>query len=219
MIQPGTPLTAIQQRVISWIYERWLGGYGFPSKSQFRNAWPEFDLNESLQHDIFLKALYNRGIKPPNVLEEGLTNEQVAAIATICNFADRRSRTAKLKSLGISVTKWQGWLKDKAFREYLHTFSAANFEDNVHVAHEGLLNAVDRGSVDAIKFYMEITGRYTQGSQETQNIKIVLARVIESIQRHVKDPEILRSIATDFESIMSGGNPQPAQLTSPIIDI
>lgn len=206
MITSGTPLTALQQRVIGWINERWMAGLGFPSDNLVYKRFPEFDLKESLQHDIFLKALHNRGIILPSVHDE-LTNEQLAAISVVCNFADQRSRSAKLRSLGITATKWQGWMKNKSFKKYLHDLSATNFQDNVHVAHEGLLKAVDRGSVDAIRFYLESTGRYTQSSAESQNIKIILARVIESIQKHVKDPNVLRAIAQDFELIMAGKAP------------
>jgi hypothetical protein len=175
-----------------------------------KDTFPDFDAVAHLRNPTFRTALINRGIKIP--VEPGqrirdLTDEQVAAIATVLNFEDKRSRSAKLKSLGISPVQWMGWMKEPKFKKFLHQLSRENFQDSVHVAHEGMLRAVDRGDTNAIKFYMELTGRYTQSTPSEQNIRIILARVIESIQRHVQDPDILRAIATDFDAIMRGEVP------------
>jgi hypothetical protein len=199
-------LTVPQIKVIAWIEEWWLRKESFPPVDALKSFWPDFDLKESLNQELFLKALENRGISLPSA-DDVLSNEQLAAIAVMSNFRDTRSPTAKLRAIGVSWTRWQGWMKNKHFKEFLHDLAANNFSDSIDVAQRGLLSSVEKGNVDAIKFYLEATGRYTPQTTESINIKMVLAKLLEVIQMHVKDQETLRSIAADFEVVMSGGSP------------
>lgn len=208
------PLSSVQLAVINKIEEFWHRNEVFPSGDFFRNLG--FDISENLKHETFNLALVKRGINVPvvtdrseAVLPEGLTTEQVAAITTIINFEDRRPRSVKLRELGITPTQWGGWLKQKDFKSFLHQMTTTHLQDVLHVANEGLLNAVDRGDTHAIKFYYELTGRHTQESGSMQNLKVVVAKLIESVQRNVKDPDILRAISADFEIILSGGTTLP----------
>ena len=211
------PLTPEMLSVLGSIEEHWHRYSGFPSVETIKKKFPKFDINSALKHETFRLALNNRGIEAPANLDSpaamhGLTQEQVAAITTIINFDDPRPRHVKLRELGIPSAKWQGWLKNAAFKKFLHELSSSRFTDAVYVAHEGLTKAMDRGDTNAIKFYLEATGRYTQQSTSNQNIRVILARVIESIQCHIKDPEVLRAIAADFELIMKGDVPPVEQM-------
>lgn len=202
-------------RVINFIEGQWHRTQSFPPKEKFATLFPDFDLNKALNHPTFRTALDNRGIKHSwNAADDaGLTTEQQAAILTLSNFEDKRSRTKKLADLGISPTKWNGWLKNKAFREFLQEQFAFNFDGAKYIAKESLVKAMERQDVNAIKFYMEVTGEYSQQTPQIHNVRLILARVIESIQRHVSDPEILRAISQDFEVIMRGDQPsQPIMI-------
>lgn len=206
------PLTAQQLQVINYAEQHWNTHKEFPSVGLLKTRFGDrYNLEKDLKHPTFKLALDNRGIIIPdpksNNFPNELTSEQVAAIATVLDFNDKRSRRAKLQALGIPTQRWQGWLKNPVFKKYLHSLAAENFDDSIDIAQEGLVTGLQRGDVNAIKLYLEVTGRYGQESSNLSNIKIVLARVIESIQRHVKDPDTIRSIAQDFEIIMQGGNP------------
>lgn len=202
------PLTRELLEVISYVEEYWYRHEVFPPVGQLKRKYPDFDLDVALTHETFVLALTNRGIYIPknarDTIPQGLSAEQVSAILTVLDFDDKRSRPAKLKALGIEPTKWAGWLKDRNFLAFLQQLSTSKFQDSVHVAHEGLFKAMDRGDTNAIKFYMEATGRFTQASATNQNIRLILARVVESIQRHIKDPNVLQAISNDFDEIMRG---------------
>jgi|SRR5437660_1403696 len=213
------PLTPEHLRVITYIEQYWFKFNGtFPSRESLGSVFPEFDIDSALEHKTFRISLVNRGIDPPIVLQDdshfeipiGISREQLAAVLTIINFEDKRSRAAKFKELGVTPQQWQGWLKQPRFKTFLHNLSSANLQDAAYVANEALVRAMDRNDVSAIKFYHEITGRYqpqaqvAQQSQQTQNIRLILARVVEAIQRHVKDTEVLRLIGEDFEAILNG---------------
>lgn len=205
-------LSIDELKVVNWIEEQWLRKHAFPPVDQLKACFPNFDLEVALSNSVFLAALDNRGIKLPQA-DSNLTNEQLAGIALMSNFRDTRSPTAKLRSIGVSWTKWQGWMRDKHFKEYLQDLCAVNFNDSMDVAQRGLLASVEKGNVDAVKFFLEVTGRYTPQSTEVANLKLVLARILEVIQIHVKDPNVLRSIAGDFETVLAGGVPtQPKEL-------
>lgn len=201
------PLTVKQLEVINWIEEWWLRKHEFPPVESLSEFFPDFDLVSSLKNEIFLVSLSNRGIKLPKDNDDRLNNEQLAAIAVISNFRDTRSPTAKLRSIGVSWTKWQGWMRQKYFKEYLQDLCGTNFNDAMDVVQRGILGAVERGNIDAAKFYLEVTGRYTPQSTELGNIKMVLSRILEVIQIHVKDEAVLRSIASDFDRVLQGGSP------------
>jgi hypothetical protein len=100
-------------------------------------------------------------------------------------------------------------MKDPKFKEYYMTVAENHFRDALPAAQEGLLRAIDKGSVEGIKYYIELTGRHTSDSAGMQNLKTVIAKLIESIQMHVKDPVALEAIATDFDAIIKGGSPTP----------
>lgn len=205
-----------QMKVLTFIEQWWHINESFPPVGTFSKQFPDFDINESLRHEGFRLALSNRGIHAPaqvnmpgQTIPNALTPEQLAAITVMVNYADTRPRGTKLKELGISTTKWAGWMKNPVFKEYLQGLTAANFQDAMYIANEGLMKAIDRGDTNAVKFYMEITGRYTQDTPALQNVKLVVAKLVEAVQRHVKDPELLRSIGQDFDALLKGEAPPP----------
>lgn len=210
--------------MINAIEHYWHKNEVFPPNDFFK--YEKFDIVENLKHETFHLALVKRGIKVPVVVDrsnghvtpDGLTTEQVAAITTVVNFEDKRPRSVKLREMGITTTQWGGWLKDPEFKKFLHQMTTTHLQDVLHVANEGLLHAVERGDTNAIKFYYELTGRHTQESGSMQNLRVVLAKVIESIQRNVQDPEVLKAISSDFEIILAGGNPsQPVRQIEGVI--
>lgn len=210
----GTELAAI-----NFIEQTWLFSGEWPSIKEIlaRPGLARFSLSDALADPIFVSALNNRGVDIPNLVKSSsvektqssdLTPAQVACIMSLTNFHDRRSQAAKLKDLGISSTQYRGWIKNKSFKNFLHNASTTNFEDSLDHAHAGLMTAVDKGDVNAIKFYLEMTGRYNsaQDNPEIQNLKIVMAKLFEAIQRVITDPLQLAQLQQEFDYVLSGGS-------------
>lgn len=191
------PLTVSEIRLVNRVEQYWHLNRAFPPDDFFEDR-------SILNKPAFQKAMAARGISMLDS-ETGLSKEQMAAILTVTNYLDKRSQSTKLKSLGITNQQWQGWIKDPKFRTYLHSISSDSFNDALHTAHEGLMKKVESGDVNAVKFYMEVTGRYTENSGQIENMKIIIAKLIEVIQRRIKDPELLRAISTDFNTVLTGG--------------
>lgn len=194
------PMSAVEIRGLAEIEKYWYLHGKFPKIF----STPGFDLQSALKSESFVMGLFNRGIKIPDHSQE-LSDAQMAAILVVVDINDRRSIPAKLKGIGINSQTWQGWMKDLNFKEYLHSLSTANFEDALHVAQQGLLSAVERGDVNAIKYYNQTTGR--EVAPEIQNARILISRLVQVIQSHVKDQETLTAISRDFERVMRGDAP------------
>lgn len=185
----------------------------------------DFDLEAALDNPSFIRALANRGISLPRSevqikLDEALgipehhnlTAQQTAAVLTVVNYSDKRSRNAKLKELGVSVSTWNGWLKDPKFNEYFMDLANKQFAQALPTAQEQLVRAMENGKVEAIKFYMDLQGK-GPGSADAQghNVRMVLQKLIEVLQLHVQDPEVLGAIGIDFDRVLKGEAPTGPQ--------
>lgn len=212
---PRRPLSIKEFQFVNWVEQKWNLERKFPTIQMIRQRWDE-EIVQSLSEEIVIIALSNRGVKIPQIGDQPqeLTDEQVAAVGLVLDYGDKRSHNTKLRSLGITPTKWNGWLKNETFKNYLHALSSRSLDDALHVAHTGLIHATERGDTNAIKYYMELTGRFSGDAGQEQNFKVMLQKMVETIQRHVKDPDVIRLIANDFKVIMDGGVPN----TVPVLD-
>jgi hypothetical protein len=158
--------------------------------------------------------LQNRGISHQR---KYFTEKQVAAISLITNIYDPRPNNAKLAAIGVTPEEYNGWMSNPDFKQEL-TNRADEILDNVYPdAQAALAKRVRSGDVPALKFYYEITGR--AASPETVNLKMTVVRLIEAIQKHVKDPELLAAIAQEIQGVAPVANetiPELPSVPSPI---
>lgn len=205
------PLKGAEVRVITWAEKEYSASGHFPTRDQFENRWgADFNLPQFLSHPTVQLAFKNRGIAIPkeNAFPRELSEEQVAAVMSVTNFMDTRSQNTKLRTLGVSSAQWAGWLKNPIFKGYLHEVSSNMLQDNLHTVQEGLLKATQKGSTDAIKFYYELTGRHDGTAPQEQNVRVIFAKLVEVLQKHIHDESTLRAIGRDFDIVMSGGTIQ-----------
>lgn len=140
----------------------------------------------------------NRGLDP----KHPLSAEQLAAANVLLDFSDSRSQAAKLRSMGIPTTKYNNWLKNPHFARYLRTRAEDLISDTQHEAHTALLRNIQRGNQRSIEYYNEMTGRYNPKAESTMNVTLILVRLVEVIQRHVKDPDVIKAIAAEFNEVL-----------------
>lgn len=222
-INSTVPMTPSEVLCIVYIEEFWNKHGYFPPFDELKKRGVT-DSNALCKKPAFIKAMTNRGIRLPASVEApvDLSKEQLAAILTMTDYLDRRNAASKLKLLGITTAQWQGWMRDKSFKDYVHELSANNFVDGVHMAQTGLAKKLEDGDVNAIKYYYEVTGRFSSannnGSANEQNVRMVITKLVEVLQRKIKDPQLLQEIGIDFEIILNGGTPAaqiPAQSVLP----
>lgn len=151
------------------------------------------------QQKMWLKCLDRRGIRRPNVDEDFLSAKQQAVIALITNYHDTRHKSVKLAVVGCSEEEYNGWMQDKAFKSAI-TNRSEEVLNNVGVdANVALGQLIQAKDFRALKFYFEITGKAS--SPEAINVKQTMQVLIEAVQKHVKDPEVLQAIAAEVNQV------------------
>ncbi len=184
--------------------------YGeFPARQVFEAAldragweYSRQDLDYALSNPLVLRSFDARGIVPPTYSKDsttGLTKEQLAVIAAINNTRDTRSDVKKIRDLGIDPRMFAGWMHSKRFTDHLRDSAENLLENSTADAHTALLRKVRSGDSSAIKLYFEITGRYNPAQENTVNLQVFMSRVIEAIQTHVHDPEVLSNLAAELQ--------------------
>lgn len=183
--------------------------------------------DKCIKDKAFRDGLLERGIRLTSI--EGvdltdwrnfaLTEEQLTVANVLLDLTDQRSRAKKLSELGISTAKYQAWLKDSAFQSYLRARAEGALDDNQHEAHLALIDRVVSGDVNAIKYFNELTGRYVQSKDSNLDVMSVLMRVVEIVQKHVKDPVALAAIGNELINLsddLKGGTRKPSVSATPV---
>lgn len=165
-----------------------------------------FDDLESLkENELFVASMDSRGIRQK---DEFLSARQLAAANAMLNLTDRRSDEKKLRDLGISTSEWSAWMLNEHFVNYMKQLSERIIDNNMHEAHMGLMRGVRQGNTNSIKLYYEMTGRYNPNSENEVNIRMVIGRVLEAIQRRVREPKVLNELAVELSQIaIEAGSP------------
>lgn len=136
-----------------------------------------------------------------------LSDKQLAVALTLLNPFDRRSIETKLRELGVSPATYYGWMKSEIFSQYINRRAKELFGDTMPMAHAALMKNVISGDVKSLKLFYEMTGQW-QGvrSNDVVNLRSAIAQLIEIIQRRIQDPDLLKSIAADFQFVLESAN-------------
>lgn len=204
-------LTDAEHEFLNFIEQEYLLHGGVPtaascierdivSEAFYRRCFRKADF----RHALAVRGITLRGLDGPD--SGKLTEEQLVAANTMLDLADNRSRKKKLNELGVPTAKWEAWLRDPVFQNYLRTRSEAMLGDNLHEAHLALVDRVRSGDVPAIKYFNELTGRYNPNVSDKADVNSVIMMIVEVIQRHVTDPKLLHAIADDITLIAGGVN-------------
>lgn len=186
------------KKILPWIEVFWHTYKRYPSDTELcaEFGFSAFDLERLHSSKFYLECLKTRGIAHKR---KYFTEKQVAAISLITNIYDPRPNAAKLAAIGVTPEEYNGWMSNPDFKQEL-TNRADEILDNVYPdAQAALAKRVKQGDVPALKFYYEITGR--AASPETVNLKMTVVRLIEAVQKHVKDPELLAAIASEIQGV------------------
>jgi len=174
-----------------------------------QNGYNFQGLDKLICSDLFQRSLQVRGITLAPLPSGHLTPRQIATVSVMTNMSDRRSDEKKLRDLGVSKAEWESWRFDNDFNAYLEGRVEKMLGHSVSDAHMGLIRAAKSGNVPAIKLLYEVTGRYNPDRDNVLNVQLLMAKIIEIIQKHVRDPETLQGLGLDLtqlsiESSMSG---------------
>ncbi len=170
-----------------------------PSVTEVHAFWPK--LPTATYSALFLtvefkQALAYRGVEWE--VDNGLSIEQSMLLLKLLDFSDKRSLGPKLKELGIPMSRYQAWMNQPLFKESYRTRSEAQFKDAVPMALNKLIANADSNDQRAIEKVLEITGRWNPAQQQIEDVRAVVVKVMESVIRNVKDPEVRRAVMNDI---------------------
>lgn len=191
-------LNQLEQRIVSYCEYNWFSGGKLPTPEELREKFSltPRKLNEILTDEKVVKSFEARGI--PAVAGRDLTPEQITAIQVMLDPLDGRSYKKRLMDMGLTTKIWDGWKQNKSFKEYYAKRAEQLLGDAIPEAHAALIDRVQSGDIGALKFYYEITGRYT-GNSEALDVRSIINRIFEIIATHVQDSEQLMAIAHDLK--------------------
>lgn len=194
-----------QVKVLSYIEQLfWETGY-LPTNevvAERLREKPEY-VQECYKNETFRTALLARGIDfAPDKSNGVLQPRQIMLANMLLNAHDKKSVREKLELAGVTSQQYHAWMRQPAFSGYLRKRAEEVFKSSDYDAYLGITKAAATGDVNALKFFFELRGIYSPKVQLDVNIEGVLAQVVEVIQMHVKDPQILLAIATDLESLL-----------------
>ncbi len=226
------PPSIRQWETVCFCEEFWLEHKAFPSYAIIKKNVPGYSSIEEVETEVLTssirKMLKNRGIDYSAVLKpehedytapNRLSDKQLAVISTLLNPLDTRTQSQKLKELGVLPVTFQGWLKSKRFSDYFKARSEELFGDALPLAHDALVKRVADGDIRAIKLFYEVSGRYTGvRKEEVTNLKLILARVTELMQKYI-DPVVMPRFIDELNSVMltSGVGPNNASNSPAVI--
>lgn len=218
-------LSKAEKDLIAFYELQWFFRHNVPTieevTQQLKKAHPQINqvsVNHYLQHRPVVAALDKRGIPWRQHSQADLTATQVAAAITMMNFSDTRTNNEKLDQLGINVATYNAWLNDPQFKNLIDNLADQNLTNIRPTAITEFTKKINQGDWNAIRFWLETTGEM-QGNNQTQSEQLLIA-IIEIIQTHVKDQDVMFAIARDIQK--AAGNRtleavNPAQITGEVV--
>lgn len=203
MTEAPTPIFSDGEREVILFIERYHSENGVvPNDEQVKDyllavGIHHCNLDELKEDPRFLRSMDLRGIDI-NLKYGQLSAKQMAAVAIMMSYIDRRSDEKKLRDLGLSPKEWASWLQDETFARYLNNYSERLITNSTHEAHLGLVRSMRSGNTASIKLFYELTGRYKDDANNAVDTKLLIYKIIEIIQKYVKEPDVLASLSTEM---------------------
>lgn len=202
-------LTDNEWDVICFIEQFYVRESKFPPLSKIveYTKIEQVEIVDILNSPLVRESLDNRGIEWRIVKNDYLSPRQIACIETLLNIADERSITKKLQALGIAMSTYQGWKRNPIFMDAYRQSARDLYGRSIPELHQTVIKRAIDGDAYMMKTALAISGEWDdKRSVEAMNIQFVLMKVLEVIQKHIQDPDVLNSIAGEFDQVLNPGN-------------
>lgn len=198
-----TPLAF--RTILSAIHTMYLFDEQVPQFDEILTKYPNIrksDLLASWESEALAKGLDLRGVAWN--ANTGLSMQQEMLIMALADPTDRRSPETVLRKMGIPGTTYRTWQKNPMFAAHLERATYSSYKEGVPLARRALIGNAVAGNQQAIELLFRITGEFDPQNRAEQDMKLVVTTVIESVLRHVQDPELRRAILSDTEAAVVG---------------
>jgi hypothetical protein len=194
---------------------------------------PELQFLDLINRSHVKAALIARGIPEEKLITDterwrqtALSAEQIFVADVMLDLTDTRSYKKKLQDLRISTGRWDAWLREPAFAEYLNKNSNQLLQNSQHEVALALMDKIRMGDLKAIQFHMEYTGRFVPRAAQTvgnENADLFNARqlingLVDIIIDEVDDHDTAARIADRLKALIAK-NSIVSALTKPEVII
>ena len=169
-------------------------------------------IEKCLKRPFVRENIEGRGIRLA-VESDLLSTEQLTGLAIFFDTKDGRSLKKKLSDAGITTGQWEAWKSDPVFANHMRARAESALQKNLAESEVALLDSAHRGDISAIKLHFEMAGRWSSKTVGELNVEFLLMKILEAVQKHVKDPAAIEAIANELVSLVPANQP-PAQITS-----
>jgi len=111
-----------------------------------------------------------------------MNERQLMALNVVADTTDKRSKTAKLKALGVSSVEWRGWMRQKEFNDSFTAMVSTAVKDAIPMAEIKLAEMAEAGDLNTIKFLFEYTGKYNPAQQQAVDAQALMNVMIDAAQ-------------------------------------
>jgi hypothetical protein len=144
--------------------------------------------------DEYRRNMDKRGVNI-DPADAGLTAEQIAVLSYLADTSITKGFGTRLKDLGVDNATYKAWLRQKPFSDAIRNLAGNALNDSIPIAEVQLAAQAQAGSLPAIKFMMQVTGRYDPIRQEAVDTQALIAVIVDVMQEKLgQQPELLRDI-------------------------
>lgn len=124
----------------------------------------------------------------------------IAACNILMDVSDKRSTTAKLKDVGLTTRRWNNMLRSKKNLDYWEQcVDMVMDRDTWQESRIALARNVSQGDLPSIKYFHELTGKFTASKDfDPRILTHVILTMLEIVSKHV-DGNTARKIADEIE--------------------
>ena len=167
-------------------------------KNYLPNKVPVSTVETITRTENFTQALILRGVISPT--QTALSGEQLRALAVLTDVTSHASIETKLKRAKIPSYKWDAWMNNAVFRAAHDRIAHDIFVKAQSSIDNQVVSGALQGKLDFIKYYNEITGRYSPGRRAHDDVQSILNDFVDIVTRHVKDPKVLQAISAELSA-------------------
>lgn len=208
-------LSETEWNVINVIEQYYFIDGAVPSEARIATALgiTEDRVKKILKRSFVRENIEGRGIRMS--LESSLlTTEQLTGLAIFFDTKDGRSLKKKLADANITTGQWEAWKSDPVFADHMRTRAEQALQKNLAETEVALLDSAHRGDISAIKLHLEMTGRWSSKTVGELNVEFLMMKILEAVQKHVKDPEAIENIANELLGLVPANNTQPQAISA-----
>lgn len=229
MTDQPVPLSNFELSLVTFLDQQYqLTGRLLTAEQAHReHGIPVKKFEDALNSEHVRGALVERGIvferydDVDEWVRTSLTPVQLLLANSLLDLTDTRSIKKKCQDAGVSTLKYESWLKDPVFKDYLAKRAEQKLGDVSHEADLALLDRVRSGDMKAIEYYNEMTGKFvrqTYKSQANVDVHSLVVSIIEIIDEHVTNADDKLAVGNELRKLIATRNTATALVTPGALD-